>query len=565
MKKVILVIIGVVIIGLAVNQIFGSKLSIEQVKSKLKAAIYTSSDKNAKTNIQTGIDTNILNAQKKIESDILKESEGSTLDNPYIKLDPFGNSPLSAVVIFDTKSASKVSFTVKGKDSSVDIKDTIDKYETHHEIPILGLYPDANNTVEIASTSKSGEVTSKTITFQTGKLPKYIPTVTIKKADTEKMEIVQNGLTFTVPSTKYPIGFDTNGDIRWYSSRYNSHVFKLLKNGHLLFLSKDSNSGNAYNRLFEMDFAGKVYNVYKLSQTNSMSETSDIEKTLVHHDAIELPSGNLLLTVSDGGGKYVEDTMIEIDRKTGKIVKTIDLKDILPKSFYQNYNSTKRDDGLIDWFHQNALVYDDKDNSIIISGRNQDMVMKLDYKTNKIVWILADPTGWPKEYQKYLINGVGGNFKYTGGQHAPIILPESATDNNKDTVDLLLFDNNVVVTRGNQQLSKKYSAGSQYRINEKTKTAELVWTYGAGRGTSLFSNIIGSDRFMPNTGNRLVDFGWLDSGTKSDIVEVTNDDQPKVAFEAVLSDFPTGAWAYRAERFSLYPDNWVFKVSDEIN
>jgi len=563
MKKVILSMIGVVVIVLAVNQIFVSKISIEQVKSKLKATVYTSSDNNKKTNIQTGIDTSILNTQKKVESDILSESKGSTLEKSYIKLDPFGNSPLSAIVIFDTPSYSKVSFKVKGKDSSVDIKDTIDKYETHHEIPILGLYPDYKNTVEITSTSKSGEVTSNTITIQTGKLPKYIPAVTIKKADKENMEIVKNGLTFTVPSTKYPIGFDANGDIRWYSSRYNSHVFKLLKNGHLLFLSKDSNSGNAYNRLFEIDFTGKAYNVYKLSQTNSMSETSDIEKTLVHHDAIELPSGNLLLTVSDGGGRYVEDTMIEMDRRTGSIVKTIDLKDILPKSFYENYDNTKRDDGLIDWFHQNALVYDDRDNSIIISGRNQDMVMKLDYKTNKIVWILADPTGWPKEYQKYLIKGVGDNFKYTGGQHAPIILPETAADNNKDTVDLLLFDNNVAVSRGNQSLSEKYSAGSQYRINEKTKTAELVWTYGSERGTSLFSNIIGSNRFMPNTGNRLIDFGWIDSGTKSDIVEVTDEAQPRVVFEAILSDFPTGSWAYRAERFSLYPDNWVFKVSDE--
>lgn len=242
MKKVILSMIGVVVIVLAVNQIFVSKISIEQVKSKLKATVYTSSDNNKKTNIQTGIDTSILNTQKKVESDILSESKGSTLEKSYIKLDPFGNSPLSAIVIFDTPSYSKVSFKVKGKDSSVDIKDTIDKYETHHEIPILGLYPDYKNTVEITSTSKSGEVTSNTITIQTGKLPKYIPAVTIKKADKENMEIVKNGLTFTVPSTKYPIGFDANGDIRWYSSRYNSHVFKLLKNGHLLFLSKDSNS-----------------------------------------------------------------------------------------------------------------------------------------------------------------------------------------------------------------------------------------------------------------------------------------------------------------------------------
>ena len=35
----------------------------------------------------------------------------------------------------------------------------------------------------------------------------------------------------------------------------------------------------------------------------------------------------------------------------------------------------------IDWFHQNSIFYDETDESIIISGRNQDIVMKLDYKT----------------------------------------------------------------------------------------------------------------------------------------------------------------------------------------
>lgn len=229
------------------------------------------------------------------------------------------------------------------------------------------------------------------------------------------MEIVDNGLTFAVPSTKYAIGFDINGDIRWYSSIYNSHVFKQLGNGHLLFLGKDSNSGNAYNRLYEMDFTGKIYHAYKISENTAAAESEGIEKTVVHHDAVELPSGNLLLTVNDGSGVYIEDTMIEIDRNSGKIIKTIDLKDILPKSFYEDYSSTEREDGLIDWFHQNAIVSDEKDDSIIISGRNQDTVMKLDYKTNDIVWILSDEEGWPQKYQKYLVKGAGNDFKYTGG------------------------------------------------------------------------------------------------------------------------------------------------------
>lgn len=208
------------------------------------------------------------------------------------------------------------------------------------------------------------------------------------------METLDNGLTFAVPSTKYVIGFDKNGDIRWYSSRYNSHGFQLLENGHLLYLSKDDNSGSAYNRLLEIDFTGKVYNAYEISNNTAITQTGDGgEATVVHHDAIELPSGNLLLTVNDGEGVYIEDTMIEIARDTGEIVKSIDLKDILPASFYKDYDSTTREDGLIDWFHQNAVVYDSSDNSIIVSGRHQDTGMKLNYETNEIIWILSDEEG----------------------------------------------------------------------------------------------------------------------------------------------------------------------------
>ncbi|GGH80573.1 arylsulfate sulfotransferase [Pullulanibacillus pueri] len=531
-------------------------------------SLFTKNDgeqsKNHQINIKTAIDTELINNQNDRVAEIKKASSGSTIHTPYVKLDPFGNAPLSALVIFDSKQPAQVSFVVKGKESRVDIKKTIEDYSTHHELPILGLYANADNTVEVTATTKDGKKTTKTLKIKTGKLPDYTPTISIKKIDKSKMETLDNGLTFAVPSTKYAVGFDENGDIRWYSSRYNSHVFKVLKNGHLLFLSKDKNSGSAYNRLLEMDFTGKIYNAYEISDNTAASQTGDDgEKTVVHHDAIELPSGNLLLTVNDGASKYIEDTMIEIDRQTGEIVKSINMKDILPESFYKDFDGPKREDGKVDWFHQNAIVYDSSDNSIIISSRNQDTVMKLDYKTNKIKWILSDPKGWPKEYQKYLVKGVGDNFKYTAGQHAPIILPESATDHNDDTVDLLLFDNNVVVTRGNADLSKQYSAGSQYRINEKTKTAELVWTYGKERGKSLFSNIIGSDRFMQNTGNRLIDFGWLNSGKDSRIVEVDDSKDANVVFEAAISDFGEGEWVYRAERLSLYPKAWQFSVSDD--
>lgn len=496
----------------------------------------------------------LLDKQEQRESEILSESEGSTLDNPYVNLDPYGRSPLSALVIFDTKKPAKVSFTVQGKDQRTDISKSFDDYQTHHELPVLGLYPDDENTVTITVETKSGDQREKTLTITTDALPNYIPDIDIKTAKTSKMNIHNSELTFAIPSTKFVYGFDINGDIRWYGAGYNSHVFQELNNGHLLYLGKDDNGGSAYNRLFETDYMGKLYNAFKISEEPAQAEAEGMEETVIHHDATELPSGNLLLTVNDGEGSYVEDTMIEIDRQSGDVVKQIDLKDLFPTEAYAEYDSTETKDGLTDWFHQNSVVYDESDDSIIISGRNSDTVMKIDYETEQIKWIFAYPEGWNEEMQQYLIDGQGDDFKYPAGQHDANILPDF--DNNPDTLDLMLYDNNTVVTRGNEDLSKQFSAATHYRINEKTHEAKIIWTYGEKLGKDYFTNIIGSARYLPDADNVLIGFGHVDDGNQSNIIEVPHEKGAEAVFEAEITDFPKGAWVYRGVRHQLYSQTW---------
>ncbi|SFE10790.1 arylsulfate sulfotransferase [Lentibacillus persicus] len=506
---------------------------------------------------------NLLDEQDELEASILEESKGSTFDDPYVSHDPYDRSPLSALVIFDTEEPAKVSFTVKGKTEKADITKTADSYKTHHELPVVGLYPDEENTVSITAETENGYKMENTVTVNTEPLPDYIPTIRIKTAQTEKMSIGDSELTFAIPSTKFVYGFDVNGDVRWYGSGYNSHVLQELNNGNLLYLGKDDNSGSAYNRLFETDYIGKLYNAFKISEAAAQAESEELESTLIHHDAEELPSGNLILTVNDGEGDYMEDIMVEMDRETGEVVKEIDLKDIFPAEAYEEHDSTEPKDGLVDWFHQNSVTYDESDNSITISGRNSDTVMKIDYETEEVKWVLAHPEGWFDEMEDDRLKGVGDNFKYPAGQHDARILPDF--DDNPDTLDLLIYDNNIVVTRGNEELSKEYSAASHYRINEKTKEAEMIWSFGEELGEDYFTAIVGGSRYQENTGNILINFGHVDDGNQSNIVEVTRHDNPEIVFEAELTDFPTGAWVYRAKRNALYTNTWEdqFTLSDQ--
>ncbi|GEL13624.1 aryl-sulfate sulfotransferase [Lapidilactobacillus concavus] len=479
-------------------------------------------------------------------------SEKYIAAQPYIKVNPYQTSPLTALVIFQTAKASQVSLEVVGKTAKTSIKTTYPGYRTKHQLSVLGLYAATNNEVRLTIKQKNGTTTHQTLHIQTAKLPTALATIKInvKTADKQKMVIGDDKLTFVVRTTKQPFAIDADGEIRWYSTDYSQHVFKVLQNGHLLRLAKRNNQALVYNELLETDYLGRVYREYHFSgkTKSSNSQAKDDDVTVVHHDAIELPNKDLLLTVSDGGNKYIEDTMVQVSHKTGKITKVIDMKKILPTKMWQDFDAMKRSDGKIDWLHQNSIYYDQTDQSIVISSRHQDLVMKLDYKTLQIKWLFSGQkaASWPLSYRDKLLK-ITGKTSYPGGQHAAILLPTKTAS--KKT--LILFNNNIAIVNGPKKTSGKYSEGIQYTLNEKTKTITQTWAYGQSLGKANFSPIIGSARYLSAT-NRLLCFGYLDSGAHSNIIEVDQTTNQPV-FDVELSNLGTKGYTYRSERFSLYP------------
>ena len=78
---------------------------------------------------------------------------------------------------------------------------------------------------------------------------------------------------------------------------------------------------------------------------------------------------------------------MELDLKDGSIVKKFDLTDILPMDEGESENFTT-----YDWFHNNSIWYDEKTNSITLSGRHIDAVINISYDTGKLNWIIGDST-----------------------------------------------------------------------------------------------------------------------------------------------------------------------------
>ena len=57
---------------------------------------------------------------------------GYTLDNPNVIVNPYGNSPLTALIMFTSSDYSKVDITIKGKNGDNDIYYSFDNDKYHY-------------------------------------------------------------------------------------------------------------------------------------------------------------------------------------------------------------------------------------------------------------------------------------------------------------------------------------------------------------------------------------------------------------------------------------------------
>lgn len=463
---------------------------------------------------------------------------GYTLDNPNIILNPYGNSPLTALVLFETEQELDVKVTITGKDKLTTYTHTFSKAKEHY-LPIYGLYADSNNKIIIECGNNKKE-----IYIQTEKLPENMILPTSIKANKSKLT---NDLYFYTPSSSgYTVAYDVNGDIRWYLTNYALWKIDRLQNGHLL-VSTERLINNPYymTGLYEIDLLGKIYTEFSLEGG-------------YHHDYYEMENGNLLVASDDFNNEdgTVEDYIVELDRTTGKVIKTFDLKKVLNMEDGQSENYTS-----YDWFHNNSVWYDKKTDSITLSGRHQDAVINISYQTGELNWIIGDSTNWSSEYQKYFFTPVGDNFEWQWSQHAAMITPEGY---------VFLFDNGNNKSKNKDEYvdaSNSYSRGVMYKIDTEKMMIEQVFEYGKEKGSSFYSPYI-SDVDYLDKNHYIIHSGGIvyvdgknsnqpagfSKGAKlvSDTVELLNNE---VIFEIIL---PTNN--YRVEKMSLYSESENFTL-----
>lgn len=110
-----------------------------------------------------------------------KLGEGSIpFDSPEIVLNPFGITPLSALVLFHTEKPCGVAYTAKGRKTSDDWHFTYPAQSTAHAVPVFGLYPDSDNLVELSLTDENNTVLKNTLLhIRTQALPQPAPCLSV--------------------------------------------------------------------------------------------------------------------------------------------------------------------------------------------------------------------------------------------------------------------------------------------------------------------------------------------------------------------------------------------------
>lgn len=394
--------------------------------------------------------------------DTLCQSGRYTPEHMLIIHDPYGYAPLTALLVFRTEKKCRVRVSLSGEEETAyEQEDAI-----MHRIPVFFLRAGKINEVRVEIFDRDETIGEETIRLLTDPLPNYLEDMIEVRKKTKKSAVpfifVYGG------DTRFPYAFDETGEIRYYFSEApKAYGLFPLSKGRFLFLVHNI-SAPAYANphavlACEMDLLGRTYREYRIEDG-------------IHHDGCEMTPGGNLMTVSSSMEEYVEDAIIEIDRETGKIVRKLCLADILKDHPYLDRT---------DWAHINTVSYLAEEHTVVLCARNIHSVIKIDWDTFELRWILCDTEFWEGTvYEKYLLSPEG-DISWFYQAHAAYQMEEMTEDNRKK---LILFDNHWHARRPVENFDgDKFSYVRIYAIDEEKKTVELRKSYKS-RKSKIRSN-----------------------------------------------------------------------------
>lgn len=403
-------------------------------------------------------------------------------------------------------------------------------------VPVYGLYAGYDNQVSMELTRQGEDPVQFEVDIATE--PYVDPTGIYSEPDiTVKRSASSSAIGFSFIYIKSllgsPVIVDTDGEIRWVARGVASsessafvgdafiiadntkpEVYRLGLDGTLSQMSLPPNSADYTDFQHDIDY-GKVG---LLAAPDAW--TGGVED--IESNVIELRDNNALADLSPSAADISLSNYVR-SQSAVTILGNWDLGAII-----SNYMTSQGDDAAafvrpgVDWFHLNSAIYDPSDDSVIVSSR-ENFVIKLDYSTGTIKWILGDPTKYwytfPSLRAKALTLAAGG--LYPIGQHALSINPAG---------QLMLFNDGL--GSANQPTgepagqTRTYSAVSAYTIDPTSMTAQNVWNYDAGQ--AIYSSVC-SSAYQVSDKSVLVDYAVADNLTEALLVGL--DQNQNIVFE----------------------------------
>jgi arylsulfate sulfotransferase len=365
-------------------------------------------------------------------------------------------------------------------------------------LPVFGLYAGYNNQVSVQMQFQDGSAQTLPVNVATATYtdPSGIytsPTVLVPRAAGSAL-----GFDFFYMKSSFgsPVVVDTDAEVRWVVPGVADSTSTRFENGEFVI-------GDA-----------AAPTVHRVQLDGTMTQSTVAAPTyLEFHHNIDPGNRGMFAEVNTeiNGVEDIMATVAEMD-DTGSVLNQWDLAQILT-----TYMRSQGDDPSlfvrpgIDWFHNNSSTYDPSDNSVIVSSR-ENFVIKIDYQTGNIIWILGDPTKYwytfPSLRAKALTLAPGG--LYPIGQHAVSIFSDGS---------LMLFNDGYPSTNepagAPSGAGRTYSAVSDYTIDTTTMTAVNTWNFDYGE--SIYSDIC-SSAYEANSQSILVDYAVAANGTQARLV-----------------------------------------------
>jgi len=366
-------------------------------------------------------------------------------------------------------------------------------------LPVYGLYAGYNNNVTLTYWFMDGSSRQvrTTITTDTFNDPCGYNHPTFLQHRTSNTDLSYDYILIKGWCSGFsPAIIDTDGALRWIS--------RTAPYGYTGFTATFFDNAVYFGwgpQLFRIDLDGTL---------TLLGDYSHLGISDFHHN---IDRGKLgIILDADTAPSYQESVNIEVDA-SGRVLKTWNLANIISAAMRAGGDDPSRFvyPSPADWFHNNAVVYNRADDSLIISSR-ENFLICIDYETSAIKWILGDTS--KKWYQfpslrRYALTLAPGSLPPVG-QHAVSIT----------------YDQNILVLDNGENswfqqppgVQRNYASPRKYQVNLSTKVATEVWNHDMGQA---INSPICSSVYEDAPQNYLIDYSIVGgTGTQNQYAQL---------------------------------------------